>query len=57
MAGKNIVADSDVPNIGDYYKMKFGKKEMEHIEEEDEDMGHESDNKKVNNFISSVKKP
>jgi hypothetical protein len=26
MAGKNIVSDSDVPNIGEYYKMKFGKK-------------------------------
>lgn len=26
MAGKNIVSDSDVHNIGDYYKMKFGKK-------------------------------
>lgn len=36
MAGKNIVSESEVPSIGDYYNKKFGKREMEHIEEEDE---------------------
>lgn len=36
MAGKNIVSESEVPNIGDYYNKKFGKREMQHIQEEDE---------------------
>lgn len=26
MAGKNIVADTDAPSIGDYFKMKFPNK-------------------------------
>lgn len=26
MAGKNIVSESEVANIGDYYKKKFGKR-------------------------------
>lgn len=54
-AGRNIVDGGEVPNIADYYNMKF-KKKMDDIEEENDENDDRENDKKVNNFVGSAKK-
>lgn len=54
MAGRNII-DGD-HNIADYYNMKFKKNPMDNIQEENDENENQHENKKVNNFVGSVKK-
>ena len=57
MAGKNVLGDD--ASIGDYYNHKFKKeKPMDNIieEENDDDPDHNTENKKIDNFVNSAKK-
>ena len=57
MAGKNILGDDS--SISDYYNQKFKKeKPMDNIveEENDDDPEHDTENKKIDNFVNSAKK-
>ena len=59
MAGKNVLGEEN-PRISDYYNNKFKKnqKTMENIDEEEDDdeLDHNAENKKVDNFVHSAKK-